>query len=70
VFSLLYLSIKEGCDLKKNEGIPQAVLDKFLKNIKSEEEVEEIDGFELSMWKSELRKELPPLWESLLESEL
>jgi hypothetical protein len=62
--------MKEGCDLKKNEGIPQAVLDKFLKNIKSEEEVEEIDGFELSMWKSELRKELPPLWESLLESEL
>ncbi|MCX6667755.1 MAG: hypothetical protein NTV74_05915 [Euryarchaeota archaeon] len=56
--------------MKKNEGIPQAVLDKFLKNIKSEEEVEEIDGFELSMWKSELRKELPPLWESLLESEL
>ena len=62
--------MKEGCNLKKNEGIPQAVLDKFLKNIKSEEEVEEIDGFELSMWKSELRKELPPLWESLLESEL
>jgi hypothetical protein len=62
--------MKDGCDLKKNEGIPQAVLDKFLKNIKSEEEVEEIDGFELSMWKSELRKELPPLWESLLESEL
>jgi len=56
--------------LKKNEGISQAVLDKFLKNIKSEEEVEEIDGFELSMWKSELQKELPPLWESLLESEL
>jgi hypothetical protein len=70
VFLLVYLLIKEGCDLKKNEGIPQAILDKFLKNIKSKEEVEEIDGFELSIWKSELQKELPPLWESLLESEL
>ena|GEM_PF-4244674 len=56
--------------MKKNEGISQAILDKFLKNIKSEEEIEQIDGFELSMWKSELQKELPPLWESLLESEL
>jgi hypothetical protein len=70
VFSLLYLSIKEGRNLKKNEGIPQAVLDKFLKNIKSEEEIEQIDGFEFSEWKAELQKELPPLWESLLESEL
>ncbi len=56
--------------MKKSEGIPLSILDKFLKNIKSEEEVEEIDGFELSLWKSELQKDLPPLWESLLESEL
>ena len=48
----------------------QVTLDKFLRNIKLEEDVEHIDGFEFSDWKSELQKELPPLWESLLESEL
>ncbi len=64
MFPLLsFLQLGGERQLKKDEGALKEARTKHLKNIKREED---IDDFTFHIWKSELQKELPSFWESLI----
>jgi hypothetical protein len=65
VFLLLsFLQLGGERRLKKVEGKSKGTRTKYFKNIKREED---IDDFTFHVWKSELQKELPSFWESLIK---